>query len=45
MSGAAEFLDKLQRDSEEIRVLAADGSSAHLLDNLINPFAVIPGVA
>ena len=45
MSGAAEFFDKLGWDAEETRVLAFDGSSAHLLTNLISPFAVIRGVA
>ena len=45
MSGAAEFLDRLQWDAEETKVLAFDGSSAALLSNLISPFAVIPGVA
>jgi len=45
MSGAAEFFNKLEWDAEETRVLAFDGSSAHLLTNLISPFAVIRGVA
>jgi len=44
MSGAAEFLDQLQWDAEETKVLAFDGSSADLLSNLISPFAVIRGV-
>lgn len=45
MSSAAEFFDKLEWDAEETKVLASDGSSALLLDNLISPFAVIRGVA
>ena len=45
MSGAAEAFDELDRDVEDIRVLAFDGSSARLLDHLLTPFAVVPGVA
>ncbi|KAF9654326.1 hypothetical protein BDM02DRAFT_3106658 [Thelephora ganbajun] len=45
MSGAAEALDELERDVEGTRVLAFDGSSAHLLDHLMSRFATIPGVA
>jgi len=45
MSGAAEFLDKLKLDAEETSVLAFDGSSAHLLCNLISPYSVVHGVA
>ena len=45
MSGAADFFYRLERDAEEMTVLASDGSSAPLLSNLISPFAVIPGVA
>lgn len=45
MSGAAEAFDELERDVEDTRVLASDGSSARLLDHLITPFAAIPGVA
>ncbi|KAF9643386.1 hypothetical protein BDM02DRAFT_3273075 [Thelephora ganbajun] len=45
MSGAAEFLDDLERQAEETDVLAFDGSSAHLLSGLISPYAVIYGVA
>ena len=36
MSGAAEYLDRLERDAEEVTVLASDGSSAHLLHGLLN---------
>ena len=43
-SGAAEFLDELERDAEETNVLAFDGSSAHLLSNLISPYATVHGV-
>jgi len=32
MSGAAEVIDEMERDMEETRVLANDGSDAHLLD-------------
>lgn len=45
MSGAAEAFDELERDVEVTRVLAFDGSSAHLLDHLMTPFATIPGIA
>ena len=31
MSGAAEYLDKLVRDMEELHVLAEDGTSADML--------------
>ena len=44
MSGAAEAIDKLECDVEEMRVLAFDGSSSHLLDHLMIPFATISGV-
>ena len=45
MSGAAEFFDQIERDTEDIRVLAFDGSSAPLLSNLLCPYSVIRGVA
>ena len=45
MSGAAEAFDELERDAEEICVLAFDGSSAPLLDHRLTPLAAIPGVA
>ena len=45
MSGAAEALDEVERDVENTKVLALDGSSAHLLDYLLTPFEAIPGVA
>lgn len=45
MSGAAEAFDKFERDVEDTRVLAVDGSSARLLDHFLTPFAVVPGVA
>ena len=44
MCGATEAMDELQRDVEDTRVLAFDGSSARLLDHLMSPFASIPGV-
>ena len=44
MSGAAEFLDRLELDAEETSVLAFDGSSAHLLSNLISPYADVPSL-
>ena len=40
MSGAAKFLDKLESDTEEMGVLASDGSSAHLLGDFMSPYAV-----
>ena len=45
LSGAAEAFDELQRDAEDTKVLAFDGSSAPLLDNLLVPIALISGVA
>ena len=45
MSGAAEAFDELERDVEETRVLAFDGSSARLLDHLMSPLMTISGVA
>lgn len=44
MSGAAEAFDELDRGVEDARVLAFDGSSAHLLNHLMASFAVVPGV-
>ena len=43
LSGAAQAVNELEEDVEELRVLAFDGSSARLLDHLIAPFAVVPG--
>ena len=45
MSGAAEAFDEVEREVEDTRVLASNGSSAHLLDHLLTPFAANPGVA
>ena len=45
MSGAAEAFNEVERDVEDTRVLAFDGSSAHLLDHLLTPFVAISGVA
>ena len=45
MSGASEAFDEFERDIEDTRVLALDGSSARLLDHFLTPFAVVPGVA
>jgi len=45
MSGAAEAFDKVDRDLEDVRVLALDGSSAYLIDHLLTPLEPIPGVA
>jgi len=45
MSGAAEAFDKMDRDLEDVRVLALDGSSAYLIDHLLTPLEPIPGVA
>ena len=36
MSGAAEYLDIIYRDMEELKVLAADGTSADVLDIAIS---------
>ena len=44
MSGAAETFDEVERDIEDTRVLAFNGSSAHLLDHLSIPFVAIPEV-
>jgi len=43
--GVAEAFDELERDVEETRVLAFDGSSAHLFGHLMTPFTAISGVA
>ena len=45
MSGAAEAFDELEREVEGTMVLAFDGSSARLLDQLMFPLSMIPGVA
>ena len=45
MSGAAEFFDQIERDAEDIMVLAFDGSSAPLLSNLLLPYSVIRRIA
>ena len=45
MSGTAEACDGLERDVQDTRVLAFDGSFTQLLVHLITPFATIPGVA
>ena len=41
LSGAAEYLDKIYRDEEELSVLSSDGASApvlsHLLQRLVDP--------
>ena len=44
MSGVAEAFNEVECDVEDTRVLAYDGSSAHLLDHLLTPFVAIPGV-
>ena len=36
MSGAAEYFDMLERDAEDTTELARDGSSASLLNGLLN---------
>ena len=36
MSGAAELFDMLERDVEDMTVLASDGSSAYILRGLLN---------
>ena len=43
ISGATEFLDRLELDAEEKDVLASDGSSVHPLSNLLSPYAAING--
>ena len=40
MSGAGDLLDELQRDLEETRVLAKDGSTAHLLSTALSSLPV-----
>jgi len=45
MSGAAEAIDKVERDLEDTTVLAKDGSSAHLLEYRLAPLEAIPVVA
>lgn len=39
MSGAAEYFNQIERDTEDMKVLASDGSSARLLSSLLSPFA------
>ncbi|KAF9230563.1 hypothetical protein BU15DRAFT_91086 [Melanogaster broomeanus] len=39
LSGAGDYIDKLSRDLEEIRVLSKDGSSAELLEHALLPFS------
>ena len=41
MSGAAEALNKLERDIEDTVDLASDGSSASLLDHVLSPSATV----
>jgi len=43
MSGAAEYLDMLERDAEEMTVLASDGSSSYLLRGLLSLVPVSVG--
>ena len=42
ISGAAEAFDRVECNLEDTLVLAADGLSAHLLDQLLTPFEAIP---
>jgi len=42
LSGAAEAVDLLYRDTEKIRVLADDGSSARLLEFALLKHAIVP---
>ncbi|KAF9240960.1 hypothetical protein BU15DRAFT_87516 [Melanogaster broomeanus] len=39
LSGAGDYIDKLSRDLEEIRVLSKDGSSAELLKHVLLPLS------
>lgn len=39
MSGATGFIDQVEQDMEETKVLAYDGSFAPLLSHLLSPFA------
>ena len=44
MSGAAEYLEDIQRDAEDIRVLASDGSTADILSavlSLVSPVTTL----
>ena len=41
MSGSAEYFDQVERDKEEMNVLALDGSSSALLNHLLPPFAAV----
>ncbi|KZV73561.1 hypothetical protein PENSPDRAFT_602621 [Peniophora sp. CONT] len=45
MSGATEFFDEIDRDIEEMYVMAQDGSSARILDYALNRFSLAPSVA
>jgi len=42
--GAAGAFGGFERDVEDTRVLAFDGSSAHLLDHLMTPVEAIPEI-
>lgn len=41
MSGSAKYFDQVERDKEEMNVLALDGSSSALLNHLLPPFAAV----
>ena len=41
MSGATEYMDKILRDMEDIRVLSNDGTSAEVLEYALLPCEVL----
>jgi hypothetical protein len=43
MSGAAEVLDKFDRDMEDTVVFASDASSAHSIDMILPPLVSATG--
>ena len=44
-SGAAEFFDRLERDTEETSIIAFDDSSARRFSDLASPYSVLNGTA
>ena len=45
MSGAAEFFDSLEQDTEETSIIAFDDSSARRFSDLAPPYSALNGTA